>query len=217
MAIRRSFLRGPVAAGPSPSSAVPALRETWAGANGAAWPTGWTTFGDSATIQDGTGQISIGGSGYESGGGGCAGVVNGELLFRWRWTVGNAERYFQVTARAGSIASTGAGNGYILTAQPSTNELLLRKGVAGTYSTLAVAAKTFAVGTWFWARFRWVGAFLQARVWVDGIAEPDTWDVEATDTSHSAAGSIVVDTVNGNDAATLTAQVDDLYLWAGRQ
>ncbi len=66
----------------------------------------------------------------------------------------------------------------------SGTQVLLRKDVAGSRSTIASASFTASAGSFYWIRFRAVAinpTVLFARVWVDGSSEPTTWNVTATD------------------------------------
>jgi CSLREA domain-containing protein len=71
----------------------------------------------------------------------------------------------------------------------------LRKSLAGTESSIAPAVSTgitATAATQFAYRFTLVGSHLQLRVWDASGAEPATWQVEADDTSITAAGNVAL-------------------------
>ncbi|WP_377271933.1 hypothetical protein [Peterkaempfera sp. SMS 1(5)a] len=78
---------------------------------------------------------------------------------------------------------------------PSTNKMTLgiRKRVAATETelTFVVLSGLFAAGTTYWLRFQAIGSTLQAKSWPDGTPEPE-WQISATDTSLTSAGSLLV-------------------------
>ena len=71
--------------------------------------------------------------------------------------------------------------------------LVLGEFSSGTFSNVQTGtsrtfAKRFQDG-WWYLRFRANGTSLKARMWKDGYeAEPSTWDIDATDSTHTAAG-----------------------------
>lgn len=64
--------------------------------------------------------------------------------------------------------------------------LAASESVLGTYTTLL----THVAGTYVRVRFQGSGTALKARAWQVGALEPGLWDVEVTDSSLTAAGSI---------------------------
>jgi len=57
-----------------------------------------------------------------------------------------------------------------------------------TLSTVASATLSFSGNTKYWVRFRVNGTSLKGRVWADGGSEPETWDIDATDSDVSGDG-----------------------------
>lgn len=83
--------------------------------------------------------------------------------------------------------SAGSENGYLFSVYGPSNSIVLFKFSSGTLTYPAFAAKTLAIDTIYHCRARWeVGGALKFRVWADGEAEPETWDVSHTDTSFSS-------------------------------
>jgi hypothetical protein len=96
--------------------------------------------------------------------------------------------------------------------------LTLRKTVAGADSqlaTLTVPGLTHAAGTRFALRFQVFGSTLRAKAWLASGTEPKDWQITATDTAQTAAGSIgcrsVLSTGNTN-ALPLVIDFDDVRL-----
>lgn len=54
-----------------------------------------------------------------------------------------------------------------------------------TGETLGTAGSPSA-DTWYWVRFRLEGEALSLRAWEYGTDEPDSWDIEATDSTHDS-------------------------------
>ncbi|MBO0917543.1 poly-gamma-glutamate hydrolase family protein [Streptomyces laculatispora] len=92
--------------------------------------------------------------------------------------------------------------------------LTLRKRVAGTETLLVqyTTGLTHAVGRRFRVRIQLVGTTLRANVWQDGTAEPPGWQLETTDTSLTAAGSVgmrgILSTTNTNALPVMTSWGD---------
>jgi hypothetical protein len=90
-----------------------------------------------------------------------------------------------------------ANNHYRIELDANTNgtlDLLVRKNVAGTLTTLATtsAALTYAAGTQVWIRAQGTGTTIQGKVWAVGATEPSGWTATATDAAITAAGSIAI-------------------------
>lgn len=91
-------------------------------------------------------------------------------------------------------------NSYLARLEFSTSQavvLTLRKRVAGSESFLTqhTTGLTHSPGARFAVRFQVTGSTLRARAWADGSPEPDTWQVETTDTDLTAAGEIGMRTI----------------------
>jgi hypothetical protein len=67
--------------------------------------------------------------------------------------------------------------------------MFLSSYVSGSATTLADQDFDFAETEWIWVRAQIIGTALKTRYWKDGTAEPETWNVELTNTSI-ASGSV---------------------------
>lgn len=100
------------------------------------------------------------------------------------------------TAQAGPAArcsgSAGSENGYVC--YPVSNKLRVAAYKAGASSTILESSTlSLTDGAWYWIRFRVEATTspvtLKARIWADGGGEPDTWDVNTTDSSSPITGA----------------------------
>ncbi|MEA3242329.1 MAG: hypothetical protein U9Q19_02675 [Pseudomonadota bacterium] len=116
-----------------------------------------------------------------------------ELLVRVRaGATTNYNNMFSLMLRGSGAA--GSENGYTL--WMDGNDLELRKYVAGANSNLSTITSFVhafkSSSTWdysyFWLRFRANGTSLKAKAWSENQNEPDTWLIDETDSSISAAG-----------------------------
>lgn len=82
--------------------------------------------------------------------------------------------------------------GYVLRFQSAATSIaILRRGsLGGALTTQATsgAITAIAANTIYWLRFQKVGSVLQGRIWIDGNAEPGTWNVSFTDGSPISGG-----------------------------
>lgn len=74
----------------------------------------------------------------------------------------------------------------------NTIVLTIRKWLAATETVLGTYTTrlTHVAGTYVRVRFQGTGTALKARAWQVGALEPGLWDIEVTDSSLTAAGSI---------------------------
>jgi hypothetical protein len=85
----------------------------------------------------------------------------------------------------------------------STTTIKYLRVTAGTFSNIGSATVTaLSLNTWYQFRVRIVGTTLQAKVWLDGSAEPSTWDFTLADASVSATAGWQGLVVQGNGATT---------------
>lgn len=100
-----------------------------------------------------------------------------------------------------------ANNTYLARLEFTTTQtviLTLRKRVASTETLLVqlTTGLTHAAGSRFRVRMQLVGTTLRANAWQDGTPEPPGWQLETTDSSLTAAGSIgmrgILSTTNSN-------------------
>lgn len=85
-----------------------------------------------------------------------------------------------------------------------TNKLYLKKGSGGgtAGTTLATATvATHVADTWYWIRAKREGNTLYGRIWMDGDAEPSTWQITYTDSSSPlVAGNVGLGSLYGGNA-----------------
>jgi hypothetical protein len=141
-----------------------------------------TSFDGQAYVQVGTGTAAIvGNEGQISATTGNVEMVlgsntSGDFDASVRFAVSTT------TMQAGmELRRVDAGNYYRLYA--TTTGLTLIQNVAGTPSTLATSVIALTINTFYRMRFRIVSsnpATVQGRVWLDGTAEPSTWQIAFT-------------------------------------
>ncbi|MGM0437498.1 MAG: hypothetical protein ACQEQD_04435 [Bacillota bacterium] len=68
----------------------------------------------------------------------------------------------------------------------------VRKEVNGSISNLNSISYSFFIDTWYWMRLRVNGSDIKAKVWEDGETEPESWDIEETDTGITGTGWVGV-------------------------
>lgn len=100
--------------------------------------------------------------------------------------------------------------------------LTLRKRVTGTETLLVqhTTGLTHAVGRRFGIRLQIAGSTLHARAWDVGTLEPETWQLETTDTALTAAGSVGVRaslSATNSNVLPVTASWGDFLLHTSRQ
>lgn len=106
-------------------------------------------------------------------------------------------------------------NNYLARAAFNTDQtvtLVIQRRVGGTQTDLVslTVPGTHAAGTFFVLRFQVQGAVLRAKVWPLAEVEPGPWQVTATDSVHSAPGSVGVRSVLSS-ANTNTLPVNYSY------
>jgi hypothetical protein len=125
-----------------------------------------------------------------------------DILILWRPVTSVLGPYFYVACRASGTA--GAENGYLFR-QDTGAIIRLSEISAGTVSDLASISWTGGtIDTWYWWQFRVVGDELKARWWEYGTAAPQQWQMEVTDSTHTAAGWIGW----GHDSSSQQIEVD---------
>ncbi|MFI9824408.1 hypothetical protein ACIHFC_28750 [Streptomyces sp. NPDC052013] len=71
--------------------------------------------------------------------------------------------------------------------------LTIRRRVAGVEVQVGsgfTSPLTHAAGVFYRVRFQVIGSSLKAKIWLASAAEPDLWQIEATDTAITAANSV---------------------------
>ncbi len=84
-----------------------------------------------------------------------------------------------------SDESSGNADGYLVELRPSGNDIRLREVTNGTFSTLVDVAKTIDADVMYICRIEFIGSAIKVRVWEEGSAEPGTWDIDTTDSTHT--------------------------------
>ncbi|GAB6898604.1 hypothetical protein [Kineosporia succinea] len=199
--------------------------DSFTGTDGTAWSAStWTTgsspTGSSATIVGNAGRLTTGTG--TSGSARVARRVNitapadAVVLFKFRWPTGD-ECYPRWYVRSTNTSLDSQG-GYWVELNRPAGQMSIGKGSSYTNATLPtgtsadLVTKSFSANTWYWCRFGVVGTALKARVWLDGTAEPSSWDVTATDSSISSAGSGTGITLGTGSVQNGKFDVDELSL-----
>ena len=200
-----TWLPVPVGAG---AASGPLLEDDWTGTNSDPWnTTKWPTLsGGTITIQSNAGQI-IGGRAiaYSE-----VTATDFELLVK---RTGDSGGYPEIGYRVFTLG--GSPQGYVLQfagAGSGPMGLYLMSG----YSTVATGSVTGFTGvTTTWFRIRVVGTNHKVRWWLDGGAEPGTWQIDATDSTFLGgrfmlgnwSGTHSYDDLTVTDLAPITGSV----------
>ncbi len=198
---------------------------TFTGADGAAWPAGWTTAtaaGGTASLRSNAGQLAFSnssGSFARAQLTGLAARADSDITFSYRWRDPAAKGYLNLTLR-GSGGWAGAyrpASGYGLEFTSTTTSVTVKEVVGGTTSTLATLANAQAMTTAKqWVRLRVSGSTIQVKTWPDGQAEPTAWRTSITDATVTAAGQVYLSYVRSSTATAARAvDIDDLVVTGG--
>lgn len=163
-------------------------------------PSDWTDRGDGGSVYEVVADAtSTGGKHLDvSTTGGF-----GRRLLSWDAIDGDAGRAdFEIVTRARLVTgvarswtggrASGSGSslvGYIGTHRPHNDRFEIVR-YEPDFASLAEVSWTPNIPQWVWQRFRVNGTSLKFRRWDDGDAEPSTWQIEITDSSVTAAGSV---------------------------
>lgn len=193
--------------------------DTWPGANGSAWGSGWTTSVSGGTVntQSGTGRLAFNdtsGAYARAQLTGLAARANSEVLFSYQWSSTAAKGYFSVNLRGSGGWANGyrPRNGYGLELSSNSANVTVIRAVNGASTDLATVANGQQVTTAKqWLRFRVSGSTIQFRRWLDGQAEPATWTSTLTDTQVTAAGQLHLSLArSSSNAGVKNVSIDDL-------
>ncbi len=200
------------------------FNDSWTGANGAPWKTGWTTTAANGTVdtQGGAGRLTFTDTAGANARAQLTGVspnADTELLTSFQWSANTPTAFLNVWLR-GSGGWQGAYrpvNGYGIQLQSNSASVVVQKNVSSTTTTLATVASGQAVSTAKqWLRLRVVGSTIEFKVWTDGAAEPATWKSVVTDSSVTAPGQLFVSLNRGSTNTGVKAvTLDDLQLFQG--
>ena len=109
---------------------------------------------------------------------------------------------FRVVCRASG--TSGAENGYMFRMENGALAYISEVS-AGTLTDLSSSTAFAAVlDTWYWWQFRVEGTSLKARWWEYGTSPPVAWQLEVTDSTHTAAGWVGF----GHDSSSQEYEVD---------
>jgi hypothetical protein len=175
------------------------------GTNGTTLGSPWTlSGGGTGQIQSNTLRLTTATGAYVAERAILTGVIDGEILVRFKLST-TAEQYPTIGFRRVDDA-----NHYIVAL--SATAVMIGRVAGGTFDDQDTAAVTIAAGDWWWARVRWVGQALSARVWADGTTEPAAWTVTTTDNGLASAGTVHLAMGNGGAGGALSIDYDDFTL-----
>lgn len=125
------------------------------------------------------------------------------------------------TAASHQILRYESNGNFYYAGQDLNNVLAIKIRVADVGTTLVSTANTVSANQKFWLRFRVQGTTLSLRFWLDGSAEPGTWNLTTTDTTY-AGGAIgyrgtshsTTDTVSVYSFQTFDLTTTDAYVLA---
>ena len=93
---------------------------------------------------------------------------------------------FQIRVRGSG--TSGSPTAYTILYNGSNGRFEMFKDVAGVGTLLTTITASLSANTFYWLRYRVVGTALKFKFWIDGAAEPGTWNSEITDSDIAAAG-----------------------------
>ena len=116
--------------------------------------------------------------------------ANSEILIRFRNFGRDNGTILSPFARGAGGAATGTYFGGNISSNAEPDTLRAVKRVSGTFTAISAvnSPSQIVVGAPYWMRTRVNGSSVSVRIWADGSAEPETWQVETTDTGVSADG-----------------------------
>jgi hypothetical protein len=195
--------------------------DTWPGANGAAWGTGWTVSNSAGTVdtQTNAGRLQFNNTSGAYARAQLSGVAarsNSQVLFSYRWTATGASAYFSVNLRGsgGWLNAYRPRSGYGVEFSSSSNTITVMKAVNGTNTNLATVSAPAQITTAKqWVRMRVSGSTIQFKRWLDGQTEPTAWTSTVTDSSVTTAGQLFLSLARSSSNSGVKAVlIDDLTL-----
>lgn len=209
----------------TPASNPVLFSETWTGADGAAWPSSWTSGNTSGAvdIQSNTGRLAVSdvtNAWSRSQLTGLAARADSELLTSYTWSSTSAVSYLSVFLRGsgGWQNAYRPKNGYGLELQSNSGTVAVQKSVNGTATTTQSVAGAQQVSTGKqWLRLRVSGSTIQFKIWADGTTEPTAWKSTNTDTSVTGAGQLFLSVNRGSgNVGDKAVNFDDLSIRDGQ-
>lgn len=200
--------------------------DDFTGTNGAAWSANWSSqvssTGASATIQANKGRLN-GGTSSGASNKRCqrysgTNLTDVEISGKVTLTTTNTSGV-EVWVRADNVTPDN-GNGYFISMRLGQPALLL-KGAGFTYPTIGgtgnngvITGFNFAQNTEYGFRLYAVGSTIKAKVWATSGAEPGSYQITVTDTSHTGSGLTLL-AANNSAASGMIADFDDVKLTDG--
>lgn len=115
-----------------------------------------------------------------------SGRADVELVFRWRADVSSPSRLNGLTRGSGTSSETGYIHGW---AYGSYSGVQLAQYDGGSFSRFGQDSRgSYSGGTWIVTRVRVNGTDHKVRHWADADPEPETWDIEESNSDITAAG-----------------------------
>jgi hypothetical protein len=205
----------------TPAVTANLFSDLWAGADGAAWGSGWTTSTSAGTVdtQTGSGRLAFtntSGAYARAQLSGLAARGNAEALFSYRWTATGTSAYFTVNLRGsgGWLNAYRPRNGYGVEFSSSSTTVTVNKAVNGVSSDLRSISGGQPLSTAKrWVRLRVSGSTIQLKTWLDGQTEPAAWTSTNTDTTVAAPGQLFFSLARGStNTGTKAVLIDDLTI-----
>lgn len=191
--------------------------ETFTGANGDPWSADWTTATGASSvvdIQSNRGRQNAVGDAYTWTHGARNSFSDDDMEIRGKVEFDTAdEQYAVVRARtSGTFAFGEQPNHYSIEWQPQQGNILLRKRVSGSATTLVtLSSVNFSANLSQQFVFRLEGTALQFRWWNSSGSDPGTWAINTTDSAHSSGG-LALAHYNGNASTARAVYWDDLVV-----
>ena len=115
--------------------------------------------------------------------------ADADIFFRYKLPAPSANDIYSLIRGSGADASTA--NTYRIGHNINSGyEREISKYVSGTYGAIAGNSMYEDVDVWYNARANFSGTALKYKTWLASTSEPETWNLETTDSSISAAGWI---------------------------
>ncbi|MBK8732821.1 MAG: lamin tail domain-containing protein [Actinomycetales bacterium] len=206
----------------TPAGVPPLFTDGFAGVDGSAWGSAWSTSvrSGSVTQSGGAGVLAeqdVASSYARAQLTGVAARADSEVVFSYTGTPASGH-YLNVYLRGSGAWSGGfnPANGYGLEITNSTTVSMM-KVVNGTQTKTSIANGQVLTAGKQWVRVRVVGSTFQFRTWLDGQPEPSTWKGTVTDTAVTAPGQLYLSLARSSKAGmgAGTVKIDDLVLTDG--
>lgn len=194
---------------------------TWPDANGAGWPTDWTTDAVSgAAVQDsGSGVLrydDVAGAFARATLSSASAATDQEVLLSYTWSSTAAIAYQNVFLRGsgGWYNAYRPTSGYGLQLNSRGSAVTVQRADGASLVNLATVSGARSVSTAKqWIRLRVEGSQVSFRTWVDGTTEPTTWLWTGTDATVTVPGQLYIAHVRGgSNVGAKSLAVSDLEL-----